>query len=85
MSIESHTKAPGANVHIEHLCCIEGCGKWGGFGDHGGDALVVLGALSAQAGEKKSWLIPDQEMGPSRGAGTRHGEGNQPSRHGFSF
>ncbi|MBZ9792525.1 hypothetical protein K9B32_20790 [Rhizobium sp. 3T7] len=32
MSIENHSKAPGANIHVNHYCCVEGCGKWGGFG-----------------------------------------------------
>lgn len=32
MSIESHTSAPGANLLVEHYCCVDGCSKWGGFG-----------------------------------------------------
>ena len=32
MSIENHTNAPGANIHVEHYCCEAGCPKWGGFG-----------------------------------------------------
>lgn len=32
MSIEGHSTAPGANVIIEHYCCVEGCSKWGGLG-----------------------------------------------------
>jgi hypothetical protein len=32
MSIESHSSAPAASIHVEHLCCVDGCGKWGGFG-----------------------------------------------------
>ncbi|EJJ28844.1 hypothetical protein [Rhizobium sp. CF142] len=32
MSIEGHSTAPGANVIVEHYCCVPECGKWGGFG-----------------------------------------------------
>ncbi|MBB3394447.1 MULTISPECIES: hypothetical protein [unclassified Rhizobium] len=32
MSIENHSKAPGANIHVNHYCSVAGCGKWGGFG-----------------------------------------------------
>ncbi|MGO7954921.1 hypothetical protein [Rhizobium leguminosarum] len=32
MSIVGHSSAPGANVIVEHYCCVPGCGRWGGFG-----------------------------------------------------
>lgn len=32
MSIENHSDAPGANIHVNHYCCVPRCGKWGGFG-----------------------------------------------------
>jgi len=32
MSDESRTSDPAASIHVNHYCCIDGCGKWGGFG-----------------------------------------------------
>jgi hypothetical protein len=32
MTDESRTANPAASIHVNHYCCIEGCGKWGGFG-----------------------------------------------------
>ena len=33
---ESRTSGPGAGIHENHYCCIDGCGKWGGLGfSHG--------------------------------------------------
>ena len=32
MSIEGHSNQPEASIHVNHYCCVEGCGRWGGFG-----------------------------------------------------
>lgn len=32
MTSEGHSSAPGASVHENHYCSVEGCGKWGGLG-----------------------------------------------------
>lgn len=37
MSLDSHTEAPGANIHQDHTCHHEGgdgvrCGRWGCYG-----------------------------------------------------
>jgi len=32
MSDEGRTAAAGVNIHLNHDCSVEGCGKWGGFG-----------------------------------------------------
>ncbi|KQV83214.1 hypothetical protein ASC90_21720 [Rhizobium sp. Root1220] len=31
MGLDDKTK-PADSVHVNHYCCIEGCGKWGGLG-----------------------------------------------------
>ena len=32
MSIQEHSTAAGAGIHVNHYCCVDGCDKWGGFG-----------------------------------------------------
>ena len=32
MTEESRTTNPAASIHVDHWCCVNGCGKWGGFG-----------------------------------------------------
>jgi hypothetical protein len=32
MSDDSRTAQPESSIHVNHWCCIDGCGQWGGFG-----------------------------------------------------
>ncbi|PWE56732.1 hypothetical protein DEM27_10235 [Metarhizobium album] len=32
MSIDGHSSAPGASIHVNHWCEHEGCKQWGCYG-----------------------------------------------------
>lgn len=32
MSIDGHSSAPGANIHVNHWCEHPGCSRWGSYG-----------------------------------------------------
>lgn len=41
MSIDGHSSAPGASIHVNHWCEHPGCSEWGGWGFSAGKAAPI--------------------------------------------